>query len=117
MADAGRKDFSTKISEAVTPESSKSTFQKAKESVTDTVDSAASNLTPANQKSFGQTAADKIHSDYDKAKADIDDKAKTWSESASDAIEHGKQAVNEAVEYVSGVVTGAKEGAEDASKK
>jgi hypothetical protein len=38
MSDAGRKDFSTKTKEHLTPDSSKSTQQKVKESVTDTSD-------------------------------------------------------------------------------
>ncbi|KAI9707166.1 MAG: hypothetical protein M1836_000126 [Candelina mexicana] len=38
MSDAGRKSFGTKAKEEITPDSSKSTQQKIKEGVTDTVD-------------------------------------------------------------------------------
>lgn len=41
MSDAGRKDFSDKIKEGMTPDSSKSTQQKMKETVTDTGDKVA----------------------------------------------------------------------------
>ena len=45
MSDAGRKDFSDKIQEGITPDSSKSTQQKLKETVTDTTDKAARYVT------------------------------------------------------------------------
>jgi hypothetical protein len=38
MSDAGRKDWSDKMKEGVTPDSTKSTQQKMKETVTDTGD-------------------------------------------------------------------------------
>lgn len=119
MADAGRKDFSTKLSEAVTPESSKSTFEKVKEGATDTYDKAAAAVTPDNQKSFGQTISDHAQKGHDDAKAEFNNvnDGKTWSESANEVLENGKKAVSNAAEYVSGVVTGAKEGAETGAKK
>ncbi|KAG0674932.1 hypothetical protein C6P40_005106 [Pichia californica] len=117
MADAGRKDFSTKLSEAVTPESQKSTYDKVKEGATDAYDKAASAVTPDNQKSFGQTVSDHVQKGHDDAKASVEADAKTWSESANDVLESGKKAVSEAAEYVTGVVTGAKEGAEHEAKK
>lgn len=110
MADAGRKDFSTKLSEAVTPDSEKSNYQKVKESVTDTLDKGASKLTPEEDKSLGQSVGDSIQKGHDDAK-------KSWSESANDMINDGKQAVADAAEYVSSAVTGAKHGAEDATRK
>lgn len=110
MADAGRKDFSQKISEAVKPDSEKSLYEKTKESVTDTADKISSEVTPDNQKSFGQSVADHAQKGHDDAK-------KTWGETANEYLEEGKKAVAEAAEYVSGAVTGAKEGAEDYTKK
>jgi polyhydroxyalkanoate synthesis regulator phasin len=107
MADAGRKDFSTKINESVTPESQKSTYDKAKEVVTDTYDKAAGKVAPEESKSFSQRLGDSVQRGHDDAKANT----KTWGESANEALEHGKQAVSDAAEYVSGVVTGGKEGA------
>ena len=41
MSDAGRKDFSTKAKEHITPDSTKSTQQKLKETVTGAGDKAA----------------------------------------------------------------------------
>lgn len=41
MSDAGRKDWSDKVKEGVVPDSSKSTQQKVKETVTDTGDKLA----------------------------------------------------------------------------
>jgi Heat shock protein 9/12 len=38
MSDEQRKDFSTKAKEAITPDSSKSDWDKAKEQITDTTD-------------------------------------------------------------------------------
>jgi hypothetical protein len=38
MADTGRKDFTTKAKEMITPNSSKSDYDKTKENVTDSVD-------------------------------------------------------------------------------
>ena len=59
MSDAGRKDFSTKAKEGITPDSSKSTIDKAKESVTDTMDRVAGEKQPDSQKSTSQSAFDK----------------------------------------------------------
>ena len=59
MSDAGRKDFSTKDKEGITPDSSKSTIDKAKESVTDTMDRVAGETQPDSQKSTSQSAFDK----------------------------------------------------------
>lgn len=63
MSDSARKDFSTKASEALEPESNKSAFQKAKESVTDTADSVSGKAQgEAGEKSYLQQAGDKISS-------------------------------------------------------
>ncbi|KAI9822148.1 MAG: hypothetical protein M1832_003151 [Thelocarpon impressellum] len=59
MSDLGRKDFSTKAKEEITPDSSKSTLQKTKESITDTADRAARGGQPDSSKSTGQSVFDK----------------------------------------------------------
>ena len=59
MSDAGRKDFSTKAKEAITPDSSKSTLDKAKENITDTTDKAASEFQSDSSKSTSQEVFDK----------------------------------------------------------
>lgn len=117
MADSGRKDFSQKISEKITPQSEKSMYDKTKESVTDTADKIANELTPDNQKSFSQSVGDSVQKGHDDAVADADVNAKTWGDSAHDYMESSKKAVADAAEYVTGAVTGAKEGAESYIKK
>jgi hypothetical protein len=59
MSEAGRKDWSTKAKEGITPDSSKSTLDKTKEGVTDTMDKVAGETQPDSQKSAGQSAFDK----------------------------------------------------------
>ncbi|KAF2084509.1 putative chaperone/heat shock protein Hsp12 [Saccharata proteae CBS 121410] len=60
MSDAGRKDFSTKAKEEMTPDSTKSTQQKTKEAFTDTTDKAARGLQSDGSKSTGQETSDKL---------------------------------------------------------
>ena len=59
MSDTGRKDWSTKAKEGITPDSSKSTLDKAKEGVTDTLDRAAGETQSDSSKSTSQSAFDK----------------------------------------------------------
>lgn len=59
MSDAGRKDFSTKAKEAMTPDSSKSTLDKTKENVTDMTDKGASEFQSDSSKGSTQQAFDK----------------------------------------------------------
>jgi Heat shock protein 9/12 len=59
MSDPGRKDFSTKAKETVTPDSSKSTLDKTKENVTDLTDKGASEFQSDSSKGASQQAFDK----------------------------------------------------------
>jgi len=59
MSDPERKDFTTRAKEEVTPDSSKSTTERIKESVTDTKDRIARSLKPDEHKGPGQEAVDK----------------------------------------------------------
>ncbi|KAJ5138539.1 Heat shock protein 9/12 [Penicillium bovifimosum] len=59
MSDAGRKDFSTKAKEEATPDFTKSTQQKVKETVTDTGDRVARGLQTDDSKGAGQETFDK----------------------------------------------------------
>jgi len=59
MSDTGRKDFSTRAKEGITPDSSKSTQQKVKETFTDTTDRVSRGLQPDEDKSTTQSAFDK----------------------------------------------------------
>ncbi|KAF1970446.1 putative chaperone/heat shock protein Hsp12 [Bimuria novae-zelandiae CBS 107.79] len=66
MSDLGRKDFHTKAKEHVTPDSTKSTTQKMKETVTDTGDKFARGAQPDHEKSLGQEATDKMGRSHDR---------------------------------------------------
>ncbi|KAI9682737.1 MAG: hypothetical protein M1829_006724 [Trizodia sp. TS-e1964] len=68
MSDLGRKDFSTKAKEEITPDASKSTTQKIGETVTDTVDRTARGVAPDSGKSTTQEAFDKTQRVSDDAK-------------------------------------------------
>ncbi|KAE8374670.1 heat shock protein 9/12-domain-containing protein [Aspergillus bertholletiae] len=59
MSDAGRKDWSTKAKEQITPDSAKSTQDKLKEGATDIGDRFARGVQPDEQKSGMQEAYDK----------------------------------------------------------
>ncbi|QSS63373.1 chaperone/heat shock protein [Histoplasma capsulatum] len=59
MSDPGRKDFTTKAKEEMTPDSSKSTQEKMKETVTDAKDRLSRGLQPDDQKDTGQEVFDK----------------------------------------------------------
>ncbi|KAI5855236.1 heat shock protein 9/12-domain-containing protein [Tricharina praecox] len=72
MSDNMRKDFSDRAQEKVTPDSSKSTMDKAKESVTDTADRAAGELQSDSSKSTTQKGFDKSR----REKESMADKAK-----------------------------------------
>lgn len=112
MSDAGRKSFADKVSETVKPESEKSYFEQAKEAVTDGVDKVASQVTPTDQKSFGQTVADSAQQGHDDAKAAVSEDKATLAETAELYIGAAKEKVADAAQYISGVVTGALEGAQ-----
>ncbi|KAG0643487.1 heat shock protein 9/12-domain-containing protein [Tuber brumale] len=65
MTETLRKDFSTKAREEITPDSSKSTLDRAKESVTDTADRVASGLQSDQHKSNTQEIFDKTRREKD----------------------------------------------------
>ncbi|KAJ5679704.1 chaperone/heat shock protein Hsp12 [Penicillium macrosclerotiorum] len=65
MSDTGRKDFSTKAKEEITPDSSKSTQDKIKETVTDTTDRVARGFQSDDSKGGAQEAFDKTQRTHD----------------------------------------------------
>ncbi|RPB14777.1 putative chaperone/heat shock protein Hsp12 [Morchella conica CCBAS932] len=65
MSDLGRKDFSTKAKEELTPDHSKSAAQRVKEGITDTTDRAAAGVNPDSNKSTTQEAFDKTRREKD----------------------------------------------------
>lgn len=60
MADKGRKNFGDKISDAMTPDSQKSTWDKASENMGDTYDKAASKMQPEEDKGVFQKISDTL---------------------------------------------------------
>lgn len=108
MSDVGRKDLSDKATEALKPDSEKSYAEQAKEKITDTYDDAAAAAQPDSQKSWGQTISDSISSGKDKATGE-----QTLADQAGEYVAAAKEKLGDAVEYISGGITGAKEGAKD----
>ncbi|KAJ9197900.1 hypothetical protein DTO164E3_5456 [Paecilomyces variotii] len=81
MSDTGRKDFTQKAKEEITPDSSKSTQDKVKETITDTTDRVARGFQSDDSKSTTQSAFDKIQRTHDNeqhggAASSIGDKVK-----------------------------------------
>ncbi|KAH5409737.1 hypothetical protein HBI32_138780 [Parastagonospora nodorum] len=81
MSEAFRKDFHTKAGEKMTPDSSKSSFQKAKEGVTGGADKIARGAQPDHSKSTTQEVSDKFGRSKDEtvhggSKEDFMDKTK-----------------------------------------
>ncbi|KAL1587305.1 hypothetical protein WHR41_04227 [Cladosporium halotolerans] len=78
MSDANRKDLGDKVADKVTPDHSKSTTEKVKDTVTGTVDKVQRDAVPDSQKSTTQSAADKVSRETDAHKTDesLLDKAK-----------------------------------------
>ncbi|KAF1962880.1 heat shock protein 9/12 [Byssothecium circinans] len=60
MSDVGRKDLGDKAQEKVTPDSQKSTLDKAKESITGAGDKAAGSAQPDSNKSATQKVSDSV---------------------------------------------------------
>ncbi|KAI5793905.1 putative chaperone/heat shock protein Hsp12 [Peziza echinospora] len=67
MSDLGRKDFSTQAKEKITPDSSKSTLDKAGEGITNTADKVAGAVQGDASKSNTQSAFDKTRREKDNA--------------------------------------------------
>lgn len=65
MSDTHRKNISTQLQEKATPQSEKTTMQKIKESVTDSVDRVKEAITPESHKSTTQHVADKVRGKHD----------------------------------------------------
>lgn len=115
MSDLGRKDFSDKVGEGLKPDSEKSTFERGKEGVTNAVDNAAGKLTPDDQKSFPQTAADKFKQGKDDAKETAEKDQHSFADTAKEYVDSAKKSASGAANYISEVVGGASQGAKSAS--
>lgn len=106
MSDLGRKSYTDKVTEKITPDSQKSTLDKAKEDITGTLDKGVAAVTPDSQKSFGQSVADHAQAGHDDAKADVKQNQETLSDTAASYVEAAKDQVRNAAEYVSNAVSG-----------
>lgn len=111
MSDLGRKNVSDKINETLTPDSEKSNFDKARETVGDKIDDVAAKATPDNQKSFSQTVVDNVKQGHDDAKSEVHKNQSTLADTANEYFDVAKEQAANAAHYISGVVTGATEGA------
>lgn len=100
MSDAGRKDFSDKVSEGLKPDSQKSYLEQGKEKVTDAADRAAAAVTPEHEKGTAQGATDAAKRGKEDAGGE------TFTDQARDYMDSAKGKLNEAVEYVSSAVHG-----------
>lgn len=60
MSDQGRKNFTDKVSESVTPDSQKSTWDKATETATDAYDKVAKTVQPEEEKGIFQKIGDTL---------------------------------------------------------
>lgn len=68
MADNNRKSFLQSTKESLTPETSKTTGQKIKESITDFADKVIGAIQPATTKGIPQQVSDKMTSEKDEMK-------------------------------------------------
>ncbi|KAL3231473.1 12 kDa heat shock protein [Nakaseomyces bracarensis] len=103
MSDANRKNFSDKMSESLTPESQKSTWDKGKEFVTDTGDKLAGKVQPEDNKGLAQGINDSAQQGADDATGE------SWAETGREYMDAAKHKLNDAVEYVSKSVHGGDE--------
>ncbi|KAK8212823.1 hypothetical protein M8818_002988 [Zalaria obscura] len=93
MSDLGRKDLSSSVKDSVTPDSQKSTFDSAKDSVTGTADRVAGAVQPEDQKSTSQKAADTFSSNKDSAQGE----GKSYLQSAQDTLSSAAQSVQDSL--------------------
>ncbi|CCH40943.1 12 kDa heat shock protein [Wickerhamomyces ciferrii] len=112
MSDLGRKDFSDKVQEKLTPQQEKSALQQGKEQLTSATDKVAQNLQPNEAKSDTQKFGDAIQKGHDDAKAQSGPTlTEQVTQQAGEYVEVAKDQLNNAAEYVANTLTGAKESA------
>lgn len=100
MSDAGRKNFSDKLNEGLTPDSQKSTWDKGKEFVTDETDKLAGKFQGEENKGVAQGMHDSAQKGADEANAE------SYADTAREYMDAAKSKLNDAVEYVSNSVHG-----------
>lgn len=104
MSDPGRKSFYDKASESLKPESEKGYLEKGKENVTDGYDRLASKVGSDENKSATQGVFDSAKDGKDKA--DAENAAESYSDTAKEYMDSAKNKLNDAVEYVSNKMNG-----------
>ncbi|MCJ1360092.1 MAG: hypothetical protein MMC33_010095 [Icmadophila ericetorum] len=91
MSDTGRKGVGEQVQEKVTPDSQKSTFDKATESVTGVGDKVAASIQPGDSKSTSQKLTDTTRGGAD----DAQDSGKTYMQSAQEMASSAAQTVSD----------------------
>ncbi|RVX69456.1 hypothetical protein B0A52_06519 [Exophiala mesophila] len=91
MSDLGRKPLTDQAQEKLTPDSQKSTLDKATESVTGTADNIAGAVQPGDSKSTSQKLADETTSQGKSAYDTAADTLSSAGKSISDTVNKGTQ--------------------------
>ena len=98
MSDFGRKGLGEQAQEKITPDSQKSTFDKAGESVSGLGDKVASSVQPEGQKSTTQKLGDSTRSGGDQAQ----NQGKGILDQASQGLSNAGQAVTDTFNQATG---------------
>ncbi|KAH7064928.1 heat shock protein 9/12-domain-containing protein [Macrophomina phaseolina] len=93
MSDQGRKSVLDQAQEKVTPDSQKSTLDKAGESLSGTYDRAAGALQPDDQKSATQKASDSLRGGSD----DASKQSKGVLQSAQETVGNAAQSLSDTI--------------------
>ncbi|KAF1808834.1 hypothetical protein P152DRAFT_462067 [Eremomyces bilateralis CBS 781.70] len=93
MSDALRKPLSDQAGEKITPDSQKSTLDKAKETVTGAGDRAAGTAQPEDQKSYTQQAGDAIRGGSDNTSREGQSISQTVTDTVNQGVESAKNAL------------------------
>lgn len=99
---AGRKDFSTKVSEAIKPQAQKPATEKIGESITNAADRVAGAVQPESEKGVFQKASDDTRAVKDNSQVQGESFLETAKKEGTVLINTAKNAVNHAAEYIAG---------------
>lgn len=108
MSDAGRKDFTDKIHEAIKPEAQKPATEKIGESITNAADNIAGAVQPESEKGVFQKAHDDSKVTKENAKATHESWVDTAKKEGEVLLNSARNAVNHAAEYIAGSTADAK---------
>jgi len=102
MSDPGRKSVGDQFAEKITPESQKSTLDKASESASSTYDSVAGSLQPGDSKSTSQKLTDETSSAAGSAKEDGQSYMQQASDMAANVLESAQKGASDLASAISG---------------